>query len=600
MAINSNKLVVSELDFLEIKAKLIEFFQAQTEFSDYNFTGAGLNVFMDILAYNTHYNAWIANISANEMFLDSSALRESVVSHAKLLDYIPASRSAAHASLDFVFTPGGSPTSLTIEKGTKFTASKDGTTYNFVTPSATTIIPVSGVYSVDGVEIKEGTFIDFRWIVDKTNLQQRFVLPSSIIDVSTLTVSVQASLQDNTTTIFSEADDINYVKGTDAVYWIFEAENNQYELQFGDGTVGKALEDGNVIKVNYLVTSGPLANDISSFSISSTVAGLSTGNITMTVASGSAGGAERETIKSIKFLAPKNYQSQGRAVTEADYTNVIKEFRTDAKSVKVWGGEKSDPPQYGKVFIALKPNDADIYSNYDKEQIINEIVHARNVVVIRPEIVDPDYTYIKLTTTVKYNPVLLIGDTNTLTTKIRTAIETYFDDNLSIFDSVFRYSVVLNTIDSADASIRNNYTTTIFQKRIEPTTVAKTYTLNFNNAIKTSSLISERFTYGSDSNCWLADAGNGIIKIYHLVGTTNTAITSIGTINYSTGKVVISGFAVVSIVATSGVLNIDATPTNYDITSTREQILTMDTTDSSAISLTLIAEYSNATSSGLP
>jgi len=317
----SNKIAVTDLEFDSIKTNLKNYLSAQSQFTDYDFAGSGMDVLLDILAYNTHYMGYYANMIGNEMFLDSSSLRESVVSHAKLLNIMPTSATAPTAKLNFTFTPSGSPTSLTITKNTKFTSTVDGVNYNFTTVKPTTLYPVSGVYSVSDVEVKEGNLLTKSYTVNLADTAQRFLIPNANVDTTTINITVQNSANDST--VFTYADgnalDVTTITSTQRVYFIQEVEDQKYEIFFGDGAIGRQLADGNIIFVEYLTTSGTLANKASTFTAVGTVAGLTSGNYALTVGTTAVGGAAIESINSVKHNAPKLYQAQKRATTKDDY-----------------------------------------------------------------------------------------------------------------------------------------------------------------------------------------------------------------------------------------------------------------------------------------
>ena len=392
----SNKISVTDLEFDSIKANLKNYLSSQSTFQDYDFTGSGMDVLLDVLAYNTHYMGYYANMIGNEMFLDSASLRESVVSHAKLLNIMPTSATAPTAKLNFTFTPSNSPTSLTIAKNTKFTSTVDGINYNFTTIKPTTLYPVSGVYSVSDIEVKEGTLLSKSYTVDLSDTAQRFIIPNANVDTSTLTITVQNSISDSTVYTYTDGDslDVTTITSTQRVYFIQEVEDQKYEIFFGDGAVGRQLADGNIIFIEYLATQGILANKASTFTAVGTVGGLSSSHYTLTVGTTAIGGAAIESINSIKHNAPKLYQAQKRATTKDDYKAILFGEREDIESIAVYGGEDASPPVYGKVYIAIKPTGNAMYSTATKDDIKTSILKKTNVVTVIPELVDPIYYYI--------------------------------------------------------------------------------------------------------------------------------------------------------------------------------------------------------------
>jgi len=602
----SNKLKITDLEFDDIKSNLKSYLSSQNQFLDYDFEGSGMDVLMDVLAYNTHYMGYYANMVANEMFMDSASLRESVVSHAKHLNVIPNSVSAPAALLNMSFTPAGSPVSLTIAKDTKFTTSISGQSYTFTTTVAKTIYPIADEYSITNLEIKEGKILNKSYTVDLSNPAQRFIIPNSNIDTSTISVQVQNSASDTAVVTWTDGNslDVTTITSTQKVYFLQEVEEGRFEILFGDGAVGKQLADGNIIFIEYLVTGGTLANKASSFTAVGTVAGLSAANYTLTVAAAATGGGSAESITSLKNNAPKLYQAQKRATTKDDYKSILLGERSDIESITVYGGEDASPPVYGKVYIAVKPTGNTVYSTATKDTIKTTILKKSNVVTVTPEIVDPIYYYLLITTTINYDPVTLLTNEDTLKTTIDTSIKSYVTSDLQKFDQKFRYSSLTKKIDNTNSSIRNSKTSIKYQMWITPVTLGtvSTYTMEFNNPLTKGTLASTSFT-SSDGNTYsLIDDSVGVVKVAR---TTSGVVDSPavyftlpdgsqnqGTIDYDTGKVVLSNFNPYTISDGTSNIKMTVTPSvnNQDITPLREQILTTDANDASAISITMVAE----------
>ena len=602
----SNKLQITDLEFDQIKSNLKSYLSAQTQFQDYDFEGSGMSVLIDMLSYNTHYTGYYANMLGNEMFMDSSSLRESVVSHAKHLNVMPTSVRTPTAKLDFTFTPAGTPTSLTIAKDTKFTSSINGVSYKFVT-NTTTSVPRSttGTYTATGVEIKEGKILNKSYTVNASDTAQRFIIPNANVDTTTLSVTVQNSSSDSTVYTYSDGNavDVTTIKGTDKVFFLQEVESQKYEITFGDGAVGKQLSDANIIFIEYIVTGGTLANKASTFTASGLVADLTSANYILTTSTDATGGADIQTTTSLKFLAPKLYQAQKRATTKDDYKAILLEQRPDIESITVYGGEDADPVQYGKVFIAVKPVGSVSFSTAAKTAIKTDILKISNVVTVIPELIDPIMYYLLIETTVNYDPVTNLTNENTLKTNINTSIQNYFQTNLEKFDQKFRYSKLVQDIDNTNNSVRNNKTTVKYQQRIIPGELGltSTYTMNFNNVITEGSIVSTSFTASDGITYSLVDVG-GIIKV---AKTTSGVVDSPavyftlpdgtqnqGTIDYTTGKVVLNNFNPYTITDATTNIKFTVTPSvnNNDITPLREQILTYDVTDTESIVINMVAE----------
>ena len=608
----SNKLTITDLEFDDIKSNLKSYLSAQSQFADYDFAGSGMDVLLDVLAYNTHYMGYYANMAVNEMFIDSASLRESVVSHAKHLNVIPASVTASTAYLDMTFTPSGSPLSLSIAKNTKFTTSISGRSYTFTTTANKTIYPIAGTYSVTNLPIREGTIVNKKYTVNLADTTQRFVVPNRNVDISTITVQVQNSSSDTAVTTWTNANalDVTTIASTQKVFWIQEVEEQKYEILFGDGAVGAQLADANIIFIEYLVTSGLASNKANSFTAVGTVAGLSSANYTLTVASAASGGAEIESVASLKTNAPKLYQAQKRATTKEDYKAILLGERSDIESITVYGGEDASPAVYGKVYIAVKPNGNTAFSAATKDAIKTSILKKTNVVTVTPEIVDPIFYYLLIDTTINYDPVTLLTNEDTLKSLISSTITNYFSTSLQKFDNKFRYSKLAGVIDDTNSSIRNSKTSIRYQMQIAPMTlaVAATYTMEFNTTLAEGTLTSTAFTASDGYTYTLFDDSLGVVK---LIRSTYTSATdsiavdnpvaymtlvdgsqNLGTIDYTTGKVVLNNFTPHTISDGKTYIKMIVTPgiNNQDITPLREQIITTDSADTAAINITMVAE----------
>ena len=593
----SNKLTVSELDFDNIKVNLKSFLQGQSEFQDYDFEGSGFAVLIDLLAYNTHYLGFNANMLANEMYLDSADIRKNIVSLAKMLGYTPNSPRAPIADLAVrVNNVPSTTTSLTLDKGTTFTTSVNNTSYQFVTNQSYVIQPTAGVYNFSSVKIYEGTLVTFKYTVDSDDVDQKFVIPSDNADTSTLKVSIQTSASDTTTEVYSLATSLSELNDTSKVYFLQESENERYEIYFGDGILGKKPVDGNLIILEYIVTNKTEANGASAFELSGDIGGFS--NVTITTTSNAANGSESQTKESIRYNAPLQYTAQDRAVTSKDYETIVKSVYANAQSVSAWGGEDDETPQYGVVKIAIKPISGSSLTTSTKESIKTQL-RKYNVVSVRPEIVDPETTSILLTSNVKYNAQTTSKDSETLKSNIISTLTNYNTNSLNQFDGVFRYSKILGLIDNTDTSIVSNITTIKMRKDFTPTlTVSSKYNVYFRNALynphsgHNSSdggiLSSTGFKIDGDTTTifFLDDDGQGNIRRYSLSGSVRTYANSTqGTIDYSTGAITINSLNV-SVVenirgAASTVIELTVTPSSNDVVPVRDQILNIDTANSS-------------------
>ena len=592
----ATKLDISELDFQGIKENLKTFLSQQDEFRDYDFQGSGMNILLDVLAYNTHYLGFNANMLANEMFLDSASQRANVVSLAKQVGYTPTSAVSSKATID-VLVNNGSGSSITMVRGTKFTSTVDGTAYNFVNNADVSVTPVDGVYKFSSLDVFEGTFLNFKYTVNTSDTEQRFIIPNDDVDTTTLTVKIQESSSDTTTNTYTLAQGITGLDNTSKVYFLQEVENGRFEVYFGDGVLGKAVADGNIVILDYIVCNRDAPNGASTFTLSGTVGGFS--NVTITTVNNAAGGDSPETIKSIKYNAPRDYTSQDRAVTAEDYKVLVKSLYANAQSVQVYGGEDAATPDYGKVYISIKAKSGSNLTELTKENLVKSL-KSFAVASVTPVIIDPETTFIVLTTTFKFDSNLTTKDVSTLGTDVLNAITAYNSNSLEDFSGMFRYSEALKTIDDADPSILSNITKVKMYKFITPTlNSALKYTISYNNAIynphsgHASSMggvvSSSGFKINDDSSTnehFLDDDGEGNIRVYYLSGTTRVyTSTTFGTINYTSGEIVLTSANITSISnidgATSTRVKVTVTPDSNDIVPVRNQTLEIDTSNSS-------------------
>lgn len=479
--VSKNRLNVTELDYDQIRANLKTFMQNQTELVDYDFEGSALSTLIDVLAYNTFYNAFNANVQANELYLDTAQVRNNIVSHAKSLGYLPRSRTSPFADLDVtVNSPSGTPSSLTVSRGTKFSSTINNKKFNFVNLESKTISPVGGVYKFSSLRINQGTLKTFTYTVDDSDTRQKYEIPDTNVDTNSMVVKVFPNAASSNSDIYSLVSNIVNVSGTSEVYFLQEGLDGKYEVYFGDNSFGKKLAAGNVISIEYLVTDGIEANNATSFALEGNIQGNT--NVTLALVNKAAGGAAREDIESIRFNAPLSFLSQNRVVTADDYSTIIKNQYANAETVSVWGGEENDPPEYGKVFVSVKPKNAATLTASEKAFIKDSILKPKNIVSITPELVDPAFLYIKLGVFVKYDPNLTSLTAGELTQKVRQVISDYNDTNLKKFDGVFRHSQLLGEIDNADTSILNSTCNVSIQKRLTPTlNQALKYVVNFDN-----------------------------------------------------------------------------------------------------------------------
>ena len=585
----SNKFVVSDLDFDAIKSNLRAFLQDQTQFSDYNFEGSGFAVLLDTLAYNTHYLGFNANMLANELYLDSADIRKNIVSLAKMLGYTPSSPKAPVAGVDIILN-NATGASVTMNKGTAFTSTVDGTSYQFVTNQDVTITPADGVYRFSNVSIYEGTLVTYRYTVDSTDVDQKFIIPSANADTSTLKVTVQTSAGDTSLTTYTLASGLKSLTSTSKAYFLQETDTGKFEVYFGDGVLGQKLSDGNIVILEYIVTNKEEANGASTFALSGSIGGFT--NVSVSTNSSAQGGAEAETKESIRFNAPLQYTAQDRAVTTTDYETLVKSIYPNALSVSAWGGEDDETPVYGVVKIAIKAASGSTLTNTTKQNIITSL-QPYNVASVRPEIIDPETTSILLTVNAKFDKRATTKTADTLKSEIIDAITNYNTNTLQKFDGVFRYSKVTGLIDDVDTSILSNITTVNMRKSFTPTLNSSTrYDVYFRNAIYNphtghEPIVSSTgfFVAGNSNEMFLDDDGQGNVRRYYLVSGIRTyANNTQGTVDYSNGQITINSLNVSSISnirgASSSVIELTVTPSSNDVVPVRNQIVEIDIANS--------------------
>jgi len=483
----ANSLRVTELDFDTIKENLKRFLNQQSQFTDYDFEGSGLNILIDLLAYNTHYNAYYLNMVANESFLDTALLRDSVVSHAKTLGYVPYSQRAPVAIINFTVQSATSNAgSMTIPAGFSFLSNQiDNTSYNFVVLEETTVSKANSQYYFENLNIYEGQLITYVFSQDQaSNPKQIFSLPDANIDTTTIKVTSIPTAGNTQVTVYSKITDILNVTTTSEVFHLQENKSGKFQIYFGNDKVGKKLPDGAVVSITYLVTNGIAANKANNFVATATLVdslGTAHNNFIITPTSAASGGALRETVDEIKFGAPAQFTTQNRLVTFKDYESYIKKNYPSVDSLSIWGGEDETPPVYGKVFMSLKPKENYYISETEKQRIINSIIQPKAVVSIGAQIINPQYLYLIIDNYVEYDKKKTTQTIEALKTSIRSAILLYNNTNLNKFDATFVLSKLQDVIDTVDLNaIRGSETKLRLEKRFTPTlNISKTYTIEF-------------------------------------------------------------------------------------------------------------------------
>jgi hypothetical protein len=484
----ADRLRVTELDFDAIKQNLKNFLKQQSEFTDYDFDGAGLSILLDILAYNTHYNAYYLNMVANESFLDTALLRDSVVSHAKTLGYTPYSTRAPVAIINFTIdSTTTTPATATLPEGYAFLSNQiDSKAYNFVVLNDTTVTKSNTQFFFENLQIFEGQLITYSFIYDQgSNPKQVFTLPDTNIDTTTIKVVVNPSSSNTATATYTKVTDVLDISSTSEVFFLQEERDGNFQIYFGNDVVGKALPDGAIVSVTYLVTAGTEANKANNFVATATVVdslnnGLS--DFTITPVSAASGGADRESVDNIKFSAAARFSTQNRLVTFKDYETYILNNYPNIDSISVWGGEENEPPIYGKVLISMKPKENYYISEAEKRRIIDEIIKPKAIIAVQAEILDPEFLFILVDVEAQYDARKTTNTEAILKERIRNAIINYSNTFLNKFASKIIDSKLETAIDSVDTNaIIGNEIEIKVQKRFEPElNTPQSYNIKFN------------------------------------------------------------------------------------------------------------------------
>ena len=580
----ANKIInTTELDFDTIKSNLKTFLQGQAAFADYDFEGAGLSVLIDLLAYNTHYNALYTNLAVNESFLDSASKRSSVVSRAKEIGYVPYSSSAATAVVNIVVSATTStPATLTLPAYSSFSTSIDGEQYTFYTTESIVSTLVGSTYTFTNVNIKEGTPLTFKYTVaDGT----QYIIPNQNVDMSTLSVRIQDNAASSNFTTFVNQELIINLDSESKVYFVKEIEGQFNQLEFGNGVIGKALANGNLVNLTYLVTNQDAGNGARVFAYTgSTLLG---GSVAITTVTPAVGGAVAETIDSIRYNAPRAYSAQNRAVTVEDYRTMIFRLYPEAQTINVWGGEDNDPPIYGKVFLSVKPTTTDVLTQNQKDYIKDSILKEKNVVSITPEIVDPEFINIKIESSVYYNPRLTAKSENTLKSLVVQTIKDYNTNNLNSFTGVFRHSNLSALIDSTEDSIVSNITTLKLHREVDVQyNTNANYTINLGNPIYGSGVAAQSilstgfYIAGNDNIVYIEDLPTdeltGQLRLWYYTSDIKTYLRTFGSVDYANGIIRLTELEIVGIDLTdSPVLELMIKPQSNDVVSIRNQLVTI-------------------------
>lgn len=590
MATKSSNIIATDLDFEAISENIKTYLKGQDKFKDYDFEGSNMSVLIDTLAYASHVSGVNTNIAASELFLDSAQLRKNVVSRAKDLGFTPASEKASSATVNVQIqnvrnADGTNPTAdaMAIQRGHKFTTLFDGINYEYVVSKTNTPVRSDNDFMYTGVELVQGTYVTDTYVYDSQIKNSKFVLSNERVDKNLLTVTVNSNGVSQT---YSLSTDVSEITATTNVYYTQENEEGFLEIYFGDGVLGNALSDGDVIIVTYITVDINHADGAKIFTNSTSINGFSNAVVTTTEAS--QGGAEKESIESIKFKATKFYTSQNRLVTLNDYKAKVTEYYANADAVSVWGGEDNDPPEYGKIFLAIKPKNADFLSEIEKTDIARKL-NDLNMVTVKPVIVSPELVKILLTTSFKYSTAtdLSKGELEAL---VRNSIVNFDNNNLNNFDAIFRHSNLVKAIDESEQAVLSNTTNVRLRKSIKPkVNFSEGISVNFGNkffnphsghnadggGITTTTGF---YVQGDSVNIqYFDDDGKGKIRRYVIdSGVRVTKDADAGTIDYINGKITINAITFTSFVNTDASIDFTVIPSSNDVVAIRGSLIDID------------------------
>mgnify|MGYP003108818683 CR=1 FL=1 len=580
----NSALSVANLNFNDIKTNLQNYMQTQSSLKDYDFTGSNINVLLDVLSYNTYMQNFYLNMVANESFLNSAVLRDSIVSHAKTLNYLPQSRSSSTSTIKLKITPEDVPAAITIPKYTSFTSAIDGKSYTFSTNEGITISSDAvGNYEANNISLFEGEIVTELFTVNSSNTNQRFVLNNKEIDTDSLVVKVIQSATDTANAEWTRNLNTIGIDGNSNTFFIAPAESGKYEVQFGDGILGKKLENNNIVQATYRKSSGEAPDSANVFTLVGDIQGYS--NVLITSLSKARGGSLPESDESIRKNASRSLTIQDRTVTVNDYKSLIKQNFNDVQAINVYGGEESIPPQFGKVIISIDLKNAEGIP-LSRKRDIEAFVKLRAPLSITPVVVDPEFLYVDIKSSVRYNPNVTTKSDNELQTVVINAIKTHTSANIDDFDTKLRLSKLSADIDLSDPSILNNDTSVTLEKRIVPQlNKSQTFLLQYDNAFYreipingifvdgTAPISSSTFTFNGLTGCSFRDDGSGVLQIIQDT-TTGVEIVepSIGTVDYTLGLVNINSFK--TSLFTGNAIRLFATPTSRTISSTKNIVLT--------------------------
>lgn len=583
---------VSNLEFTEIKTALKEYLRAQTDFTDFDFEGSVWSNLLDVLAYNTYYTAFNTNLVVNELFLSSATLRDNVVALAKQIGYKPKSVVAPSAAVDFTVNfPGAAPDDIILRRGTGFVTTFDDTLYRYVAIENYKAPVIGGVANFDDVKLYEGSVVTDFYTVDTTLTNQRFVLKNPKVDIDTIVIKVYPSNTSTAFTYYERSVNILNSTPTSTVFYLDEIEDERYEIFFGDGVLGRKLEDQEYVEISYLVTNGTASNGARTFTFSGILedvngnTGFTTDITNIVTESAAAGGEEMEDIASIKFNAPKYFGTQDRAVTSDDYGSIVRKIYPAVADIIIFGGEEADPPEYGKVKIVIKPDAGAYLSSFTKKEIVKEL-RQYSVASVTPEIIDPSILTIELKSDVYYDTRKTTARPEEIKSKVISSLESYIaGSDTEKFNGKFRYSKFVAAIDDADRSINSNITEVFMRKDFYPQINSKSYyEICFKNAfdkecegptVSSTGFIIQQFP---NTTVYLEDSDGTMVlyKLDTLTGKKVVVNNSIGTVNYDEGEIVLNDLTIIKGSFFDERISLKVKPLSNDVVATREVYLDVD------------------------
>lgn len=493
---------ITELDFFTIRENLKNYLRGQDTFTDYDYEGSGMSVLLDLLAYNTHYNAYYMNMIANESFLDTAQIRQNVLSHAKIINYVPTSVRGAEAMINVRVTPteGSEDTTTTQLRMKRFTrllgTDINGVNHPFVTMYSNTVSKTGDSFYFPNVMIRQGEAMTYQFRMMANNITRSFEIPSANVDTSTLIVTVQESISNTFTTEYKLATDLTEIKSDSKIFYIEENENLNYSIYFGDNVLGMRPKNGSIVVATYVDSVGSGANNVNQFAFIDRIQNKYSNNVRITTVQSARAGQDKESLEQIRFRAPHFYSAQNRAVTVNDYETLILKDFDNIDAISVWGGEDNDPPIYGKVFISIKTKGYYSLSNIEKENIKNSLINNRNVLTVTPEIIEPEYIFVQVRGKVTYDPALTSKTPAELIDDVKVAIGQYADEKLNTFSATFKKSQLQNYIEGSNPAINGSDVNIYLQKRL-PVFLNQTrnYIIRFNAPLRKGDYINKLFTY---------------------------------------------------------------------------------------------------------